>query len=92
MFPGYTQYVKGIPIITYAGMLQNISVHMALYQQAKCCTYNHCSISSLVCESFFSTVSSRDPGKTGCPKAVDVPKIMSDMIILEQYKQDCLRY
>lgn len=92
MFPGYTQYVKGIPIITYAGMLQNISVRMALYQQAKCCTYNHRSISSLVCESFFSTVSSRDPGKTGCPKSVDVPKIMSDMIILEQYKQDCLRY
>ena len=26
------------------------------------------------------------PGKTGCPKSVDVPKIMSDMIILEQYK------
>ena len=25
-FPGYSQYVKGIPIITYEGILQNISV------------------------------------------------------------------
>ena len=90
-FPGYGQYVKGIPVITYAGILQNISVHLSLYQIAKCKTYNPRSISSLVCESFFSTMSSRDSGKTGCPKAVDVPKIMSDMITIEEYKQDTLR-
>ena len=90
-FPGYGQYLKGIPAITYAGILQNISVHLSLYQIAKCKTYNPHSISSLVCESFFSTMSSRDPGKTGCPKAVVIPKIMSDMITIEEYKQDTLR-
>ena len=36
-------------------------------------------------------VSSKDPGKTGCPKAVDVPKIMADMIVIEEYKQDSMR-
>ena len=91
MFPAYTQYVKGIPFITYAGIMQNISVRLSLYSKAKCSTYNHRSISSLVCESFFSTVSSKDPGKTGCPRSVDIPKMMSDMIILEEYKQDCVR-
>ena len=91
MFPAYTQYVKGIPFITYAGIMQNISVRLSLYSKAKCSTYNHRSISSLVCESFFSTVSSKDPGKTGCPCSVDIPKMMSDMIILEEYKQDCVR-
>ena len=90
-FPGFTQYVKGIPIVTYAGILQNISVRLSLYTQSKFRTYNHRSISSLVCESFFSTMASKDPGKTGCPKAVDVPKIMSDMITIEEYKQDSLR-
>ena len=87
-FPGFTQYVKGIPIVTYAGILQNISVRLSLYTISKFGTYNHRSISSLVCESFFSTMASKDPGKTGCPKAVDVPKIMSDMITIEEYKQD----
>ena len=87
-FPGFTQYVKGIPIITYAGILQNISVRLSLYTISKFRTYNHQSISSLVCELFFSTMASKDPGKTGSPKAVDVPKIMSDMITIEEYKQD----
>ena len=91
MFPAYTQYVKGIPFITYCRIMQNISVRLSLYSKAKCSTYNHRSISSLVCESFFSTVSSKDPGKTGCPRSVDIPKMMSDMIVLEEYKQDCLR-
>ena len=90
-FPGYGQYMKGIPVITYPGILQNISVCLSLYQIAKCKTYNPPGISSLVCESFFSTMSSRDPGKTGCPKVVYVPKIMSDMITIEEYKQDTLR-
>ena len=90
-FPGYSQYVKGIPIITYEGILQNISVRLSLYSISHFNTYNARSISSLVCESFFSTVSSKDPGKTGCPKAVDVPKIMADMIVIEQYKQDSMR-
>ena len=90
-FPGFTQYIKGIPIITYAGILQNISVRLSLYSISKFRTDNHRSISSLVCESFFSTMASKDPGKTGCPKAVDVPKIMSDMITIEEYKQDALR-
>ena len=36
-------------------------------------------------------MSSKDPGKTGCPKAVDVPKIMADMIVIEEYKQDSMR-
>ena len=90
-FPGYTQYVKGIPIVTYAGILQNISVRLSLYNVSKFGTYNHRSISSLVCESFFSTMASKDPGQTGCPKAVDVPKIMSKLMTIEQYKQDSLR-
>ena len=40
-FPGFTQYIKGIPIITYARILQNISVRLSLYTISKFRTYNH---------------------------------------------------
>ena len=56
-FPTYGQYIKGIPIITYAGILQNISVRLCLYEISDFKTYNQHSISSLVCKSFFSTMS-----------------------------------
>ena len=39
-FPGYSQYVKGIPVVTYVGILQNISVRMCLYKVSKFKTYN----------------------------------------------------
>ena len=45
----------------------------------------------LLCASHSSALSNKDPGKTGCPKAVNVPKIMADMIVIEQYKQDSMR-
>ena len=32
MFPAYTQYVKGIPFITYARIMQNISVRLSLFK------------------------------------------------------------
>ena len=62
------------------------AVHICLYNISLKCSYNAHSISSLVCESFFSTVSSKDPHKLGCPKAADIPKIMGDIITIENYK------
>lgn len=85
-FPSPGMYVKGIPIVIYHGILQNCCTHMSLYSLSARHTYNVCSISSLVCESFFSTVSSRDPHKLGCPKAADIPKTMGDIITIENYK------
>ena len=85
-FPAPTQYIKGIPVLTYCGLLQNISTRILLYRLSKKKTYNARSISSLVCESFFSTVTAKDPSSSGCPKAVDVPRILSDIICIENYK------
>ena len=85
-FPAPGAYVKGIPIFTYSALLQNISMQLLLYKLCKYRTYNARCISSLVCESFFSMVTAKEPYGNGCPKAADVPKIMSDIITIETYK------
>ena len=85
-FPAPGASVKGIPILTYSALLQNISMQLLLYKLCKYGTYNARCISSLVCEFFFSTVTAKEPHGNGCPKAADVPKIMSDIITIETYK------
>ena len=85
-FPAPSAYVKGIPILTYSALLQNISVQLLLYKLCKYGTYNARYISSLVCESFFSMVTAKELYDNGCPKAADVPKIMSHIITIETSK------
>ena len=82
-FPAPTQYIKGIPVLTYCAILQNISMRMLLYRLSSHKTYNSQSVSSLVCESFLSN---------RCPKAVDVPRIISDIICIEKFKNKTDRY
>ena len=85
-FPVPSAYVKGIPILTYSALLQNIAMQLLLYKLCKYGTYNARCISSLVCESFFSMVTAKEPYGNGCPKAADIPKIMSDIITIETCK------
>ena len=86
-FPAPSAYVKGIPILTYSALLQNISMQLLLYKLCKYGTYNARCISSLVCESVFSMVTAKELYGNGCPKAADVPKIMSGIITIETYKK-----
>ena len=51
-FPPST-HVKGIPIITFEGLLQGTSTRMMLYHFAKLGTFNNRAISTLGIESFF---------------------------------------
>ena len=85
-FPAPTQYIKGIPVSTYCAILQNISTRMLFYRLSSHKTYNSRSVSSLICESSFSTVTAKDPSNNGCPKAVDIPRIISDIICIENFK------
>ena len=91
-FPAPTQYIKGIPVLTYCTILQHISTRMLLYRPSSHKTYNSQSVSSLVCESFFGTVTAKYPSNNGCPKAVDVPRIISDIICIENIKNKTDRY
>ena len=67
-FPPYGSHVKGIPVITYEGLLQCISTRINLYQLSKSGTYNNHAISTLGIESFFSSLSKADFTMTGCLK------------------------
>ena len=56
-YPMGSTHIKGIPIITYKGLLQGISTRISLYNISQTGTYNNRAISTLGIESFFSTLS-----------------------------------
>ena len=69
-------HIKGIPIITYEGLLQGISTRIALYNVSQTGTYNNRAISALGIESFLSSLSKADLTMTGCPKATHIHRII----------------
>ena len=79
-FPPPGPHVKGIPVITYEGLLQCISMQINLYQLSQNGTYNNHAISTLGIESFFSSLSQADLTMTGCPKATQIHKIIPVMM------------
>ena len=86
-FPAPGMYIKGIPIVTYCGILQNCCTHICLYNISSKCSYNAHSMFHHLCVNLFSALySSKDPHKLGCPKAADILKIMVDIITIENYK------
>ncbi|CAH1789092.1 unnamed protein product [Owenia fusiformis] len=89
-FPPPGQYIKGMPIITYEGILQSIDCHMLLYSLCRNGTYNQRAISSLVNENFFGELSEIEPTKLGCPKATTVGRLMATVTELLHYRHNPL--
>ena len=54
-FPPPGAYVKGMPITQFEGILTNIDRRLQLYHVLPHGTYNHRSVSSLDCETFFGS-------------------------------------
>ena len=79
-FPPHTTHIKGIPCVTFEGILQNISTHLNLYKLAEKETFNNQAVSTLGIESFFSSLSKADFTMTGCPKATQLHKIFPAMM------------
>ena len=52
-YPPATKHHKGIPIITFEGILQGISTRLILYDLALAGTFNNHAISTLGIENFF---------------------------------------
>ena len=75
-----TMHQKGIPIITFEGILQGISTRILLYGLALGVTFNNHAISTLAIENFFSTLSKADFTMTSCPKAVQIHQIIPIMM------------
>ena len=79
-YPPPTMHYKGIPIITFEGILQGISTRLSLYDFALASTFNNRAISTLGIEIFFSSLSKADFTMTGCPKAVQIHQIIPIMM------------
>ena len=85
-FPCPGSYIKGIPAVTFCSILQNISICLSLYRiSKKKCTYTTRSILSLVCESFFSTLSAMELCQ-GSLKTMNIPNMTGNLMTIENYK------
>ena len=87
-FPPPNTHIKGIQIVTYEGLLQGITTHIMLYQISMTKTVNNRAIYTLGIESFFASLSKVDMMMTGCPKAVQIDRILPIMMQYNSYKHD----
>ena len=74
-FPPHTQYVRGIPIVTYEALVVNIERKLQMY--AVCPGYNARALGSQEVEQFFSTFRDMDPTRFGTPKPDAIPNMMA---------------
>ena len=75
-FPPPGRYVQGMPIQTYESIMQGISTRMQIFALSPT-PVNQRSISTLSIESFFSELTNMEFSGLGCPKAVDIPRLIS---------------
>ena len=88
MFPPYGMYVNGFTRASFEGFLQKIDTNIQLYSVIKSGTYNQRAISSLVNETFFGELSDMDVTRLGCPKAVNIPRLISTVTEIHHYRRD----
>ena len=79
-YPPPSNYVKGKPLVTYEGILQNITLRFATYKLSKFGTYNQCSLSTLCIENYFGDLTSMEFCGLGCPKSTDILRLMSHVL------------
>ena len=80
-FPPPVAYIKGIPIVTYEGILVNNCHRLNLYQVLKN-GYNHRALSTLNVENFFGDMTSMEYSGLGCPRGMDIFHLMSHSLQL----------
>lgn len=76
-YPPPMTHVYSIPVQTFEAMMQSISTRIRLYSYARKHAFNHRSVSSLGVESFFSDLTVVEITGSGCPKAYQIPKLIS---------------
>ena len=81
-------HIKGIPIVTYEGILQNITLRFTFYRLAKGNRYNHRALSTLPVENFFGELSAMEFSRLGCPKSTEIMRLMGNVIQLIAHRLD----
>ena len=83
-------YIKGMPIPTYEALMQGITTRLQIFQLSNM-PINQRSISTIGIESFFSKLTAMEFSGLGCPKAVDIPRLISHVTELNSIWHDTNR-
>ena len=84
--PPYS-YIQGMPVPTYEAIMQGISTRLQIFALANM-PINQRSISTVGIESFFSEITAMEFSSLGCPKAVDIPRLISHITELNAIRHD----
>ena len=90
-YPPPSTHIYGLPLPTFKMLLQSTSIRIALYLLSEFHTFNHRSISTGGIESSFLDLSIVDITGTGCPKAYQIPKLMSMLVEYNTAKHDPMK-
>ena len=85
--PPPINYIKGMPVPTYEALMQGITMHLQIF----CLTnmpINQRAVSTVGIESFFSDLTHMEFSGLGCPKAVDIPRLITHVTELNSIKHD----
>ena len=86
-FPPPGRYIQGMPIQTYESIMQGISTRMQIFALSPT-PVNQRSISTLSIESFFSELTNMEFSGLGCPKAIDIPRLISHVTELNNIRHE----
>ena len=90
-FPPQTQYVKGIPIVTFEALVVHIERSIQIYPFLHN-SYNPRTLGSQEVEQFFSTFKDMDPSGSGTPKPDAIPGMLRAAVELDNFRLDPDRY
>ena len=85
--PPPINYFKSMPVPTYESLMQGISTRLQIYVLSTM-PINQRSISTVGIESFFSDITHMEFSGLGCPKAVDIPRLITHVTELNTIRHD----
>ncbi|MEW8547460.1 MAG: hypothetical protein AB2693_28470 [Candidatus Thiodiazotropha sp.] len=87
-FPPYTQYIKGIPSVTYESLLVNIERKLQLYTACPKHSYNPRAMETQEVEQFFATFRDLETNSNGTPKPDSIPRMLGIVAEIQSYSLD----
>ena len=85
-------YIKGMPVVTYKGILMNNAHRYNLNYHLKDGYYNQRAFSTLNVENFFGDLTAMEFSGLGCPKGTDICHLMSHTLQLTHHRLDPTQY
>ena len=87
-YPPPSTHIYNLPVQSFKMVMQSISMHIACYHLEEKQTFNNRAISTSAIESCFSNLGVVELSGSGCPKAYQIPKLMSILVEYNIAKHD----